>query len=250
VPVEPRRPRIAFACHALSRPPEWFAAIKTPPDSLSVYTGGKFLIHVARRGKITEQGLFLVSRGARPVKRDREHLKLLVIFHYVLAVLIFGLASIFIFHLVMGILIVRGKIPAPPGGGPPAFVGWILIGLGAFMLLMGYSLTTFLISGAICLGRRKAHTFCLVVAGISCLWAPLGTGLGVCTILVLMRRSVKDLFAGRIVEEDVPESDEDEEEPIWTALPAEEPQPPGEEPPGPPAPDGRFSERPEARGAS
>jgi hypothetical protein len=176
------------------------------------------------------------------VKRDREHLKLLVIFHYVLAVLFFCIGSFFIFHLVMGILMVSGKLPGPPGpGAPPAFMGWFLVGLGGIMLLMGYTLAICLVCGAICLRRRKAYTFCLVVAGLSCLWAPLGTALGVCTLLVLLRPSVKDLFAGRIIEED--EYDEDEEETIRMALPADDGEQEDEERPRSTRQDDRFSER-------
>jgi hypothetical protein len=184
--------------------------------------------------------LFLDKQGARAVKRDREHLKLLVIFHYVLAVLVFGIASIFIFHFVMGILIVSGKIPSPPGQpGPPAFMGWFLLGMGAFVLFMGYSLAICLVSAAVCLSRRKAHTFCCIVAGLSCMWAPLGTALGVCSLIVLLRPTVKDLFAGRIVEHD--DYDEDEEEPI---RPAREDLPEREdERARPTRDDDRFSER-------
>ncbi len=46
--------------------------------------------------------------------------------------------------------------------------------------------------------------FCLIVAGIECLLMPYGTVLGVFTIMVLMRESVKERFganpagAGRV----------------------------------------------------
>jgi Na+-driven multidrug efflux pump len=44
------------------------------------------------------------------------------------------------------------------------------------------------------IGQRRARTFSLVVAGINCLWVPLGTALGVCTLIVLMRESVNKLY--------------------------------------------------------
>jgi len=40
--------------------------------------------------------------------------------------------------------------------------------------------------------------FCFVVACIECLFMPFGTVLGAFTIIVLMRPSVKNLFAQRI----------------------------------------------------
>jgi hypothetical protein len=36
--------------------------------------------------------------------------------------------------------------------------------------------------------------YCLVVAGIECIFMPFGTVLGVFTIIVLMRPSVRNLF--------------------------------------------------------
>jgi len=47
------------------------------------------------------------------------------------------------------------------------------------------------------LKRRVSYTFCLVVAGIECILMPFGTVLAVFTIVVLMKDSVKALFAAR-----------------------------------------------------
>ena len=46
--------------------------------------------------------------------------------------------------------------------------------------------------------RRKHYTFCFVMACVECLSVPFGTMLGVFTILVLNRASVKELFNPRI----------------------------------------------------
>jgi hypothetical protein len=148
------------------------------------------------------------------VKRDLEHLKLLTIFHFVLAGLVALIGSIFIFHLVMGILMLTGNMPGPrPGtpGAPPAFMGWFMFGLGAFMLLFSWSLALCLGIAGYCLSRRKGWMFCCLVAGFACLNAPLGTALGVFTLLVLLRPRVKDLFAGRIIEPRDPEDDDDDD---------------------------------------
>jgi len=50
---------------------------------------------------------------------------------------------------------------------------------------------------ALCLRARKGRTFSLVVAAINCLHIPLGTVLGIFTILVLIRDSVRELYAAR-----------------------------------------------------
>jgi hypothetical protein len=43
--------------------------------------------------------------------------------------------------------------------------------------------------------RRASRTFCLVGAGLECVLVPFGTVLGVFTIIMLMKESVKPLFA-------------------------------------------------------
>ena len=45
-----------------------------------------------------------------------------------------------------------------------------------------------------CLRARKGRTFSFVVAGVNCLHIPFGTTLGVFTIIVLLRDSVRDLY--------------------------------------------------------
>ena len=204
------------------------------------------------------------------VNQDDEHLKLLSIFHYVMAG-ITGLFACFpIIHLIIGIAILSGALegpfeehwgddgagepawtvpaeaplkpppkPAPPEPGaaepaetapaepepaeapppepaepaeidercPPAgghrrpwrrfpgtFFGVLFVVLPAIIILCGWTLAVLLFIAGRCLARRKRHLFCLVIAGISCLFMPFGTVLGVFTIVVLSRPSVKALF--------------------------------------------------------
>ena len=44
------------------------------------------------------------------------------------------------------------------------------------------------------LARRTRYNYCLVMAGIECIFMPVGTVLGVFTIIVLVRDSVKEMF--------------------------------------------------------
>jgi hypothetical protein len=44
------------------------------------------------------------------------------------------------------------------------------------------------------LAQQRRYTFCLVIAGLLCIFIPFGTVLGVFTIVVLVRPSVKALF--------------------------------------------------------
>jgi len=197
------------------------------------------------------------------VNRDEEHLRLLSIFHYVVA----GLTALFacfpIIYVIIGVAMLVGGLdgtleehrgcdsrrgreviappeiapaepqtpgdpepaaPDPPAeaapeqfgdeggheyrdeipfarrhrGGPPfpeKFIGAILIVFGSIFILFGWAFAVLLAVAGRCLARRKGYTFCLVIAGISCLFMPFGTILGVFTIIVLSRPSVKELFA-------------------------------------------------------
>ena len=122
--------------------------------------------------------------------QDVEHLRLLTIFHYVFA----GLTALFacfpIIHVVIGILVVTGKM----GHNPPEAFGYIFLFVGLFFILAGWGLAACMFYAGRCLATRKSYTFCFVVAAIECILVPIGTALGVFTILVLQRPSVRKLF--------------------------------------------------------
>lgn len=130
------------------------------------------------------------------MNEDLQHLKLLSIFHYVVG----GLTALFacfpIIHLVIGILAVVAPDSMNSHGEPmPAFFGWFFIIFAACFILAGWALAVCVILAGRYLSRRIHHTFCLIMAGLECIFMPLGTVLGVLTIIVLVKPSVKELFA-------------------------------------------------------
>ena len=141
--------------------------------------------------------------GARPpaaANRDEEHLRLLSIFHYVDAAITALMGTIPFIHLILGILLVanpgfftEGNPSKPP---PPAFIGWFFIVMAGFFILAGWTLAACLFCAARCLAARKRRHFCLILAGLNCLKMPIGTVLGVFTIVVLLKPSVQTLFEG------------------------------------------------------
>ena len=131
------------------------------------------------------------------MNHDKEHLRLLAIFHYVVA----GLAALFSFfpllYTTVGAIFIfaaRHGTPKPGEQLPPEFLGWIFVVLGLLLFLLGVAMAICILIAGRCLSRRKHYTFALVMACIECLFIPFGTILGVFTIIALSRDSVKAFF--------------------------------------------------------
>jgi hypothetical protein len=138
------------------------------------------------------------------LNQDLEHLKLLAIFHYVVAGFGALIALIPVIHLVIGVAIVTGKLPDPKNGAMPVAIGWLLIAMALVFISCGLSFATCLAVAGRFLTRRKHYMYCLVMAALACALMPFGTVLGVFTIIVLQRDSVKNLFGRPISAPPVP----------------------------------------------
>jgi hypothetical protein len=132
-----------------------------------------------------------------PAAKDQEHLRLLVIGHFVLAGITALFASIFLLHVGMGILMLVSPESMFHGkeGPPPRLFGWFVILMGSGAVLSGWTLAGLMIAAGRCIRRRTRLLFCQIVAGLSCFFMPFGTALGVCSFLVLNRPGVKALFS-------------------------------------------------------
>jgi len=123
---------------------------------------------------------------------ELEHLRLLSIFHYVLAGIL-GLVSLLPgIPLMLGLLLASGRLA--PEDDASRIVGSILAGCAGFFMLAGLTFATLVAQTGRSLAERRRYTFCLVIAGILCVVAPLGTLVGVFTIIVLASDSVRALF--------------------------------------------------------
>ena len=139
-------------------------------------------------------GLPPLVRDQRKV--DTDHLRLLSIFHFIGCGLgLLGILFLLGHYALFSTIFSNPKMwenqrQAPP---PPqlfAMLKWMYLVLGCWVLT---SVILNLVSGLFIL-RRKHRVFSLVVAAINCLHLPLGTVLGVFTIVVLMRQSVLELY--------------------------------------------------------
>jgi hypothetical protein len=132
------------------------------------------------------------------MNRDKEHLQLLAIFHYVVA----GLAALFSFfpllYTTIGTIFIfaaRHGTAKPGEDLPPEFLGWIFAVTGSVLFLIGLAMAICILIAGRSLARCKRYVFALVMACIECFFIPFGTILGVFTIVVLSRESVRGLFS-------------------------------------------------------
>jgi len=132
------------------------------------------------------------------MNQDREHLQLLAIFHYVVAGL-GALCSFFpLLYTTIGVIFIfaaRHGTAKPGEDLPPEFLGWIFAVLGSLLFLIGIAMAICILITGRSLALRKRYSFVFVMACIECLFIPFGTILGVFTIVVVSRESVRALFA-------------------------------------------------------
>lgn len=129
---------------------------------------------------------------------DGEHLKLLC-WGYVISGVMAGCFSVFgLFYASMGIFMGMVFSHAPISHGAkllPAFAANLFAGIGMaiFLFTLGIAIARFWT--ARCISQRKSRTFCIIVAGVTCMEFPLGTALGILSLSILFRDSVIKQFA-------------------------------------------------------
>jgi hypothetical protein len=128
-------------------------------------------------------------------RTDSDHLRLLSIFHFVVGGLgVLGMAFLGLHFLFFQMIFANPAMwkgnPNPPPEGFFQIFQWFYLFMG-LMLAVGSAIN--LLSGWYLL-QRKYRTFSLVVAGLDCLQIPFGTILGVFTIVVLTRESVRESY--------------------------------------------------------
>ena len=127
------------------------------------------------------------------VNRDEEHLRVLSILYYVWGGLsVVGACFMGAYAVIGGtVLTAVSQSEREPAAAWAGAVVFVVMG-GLFLLLAALAWLTILTGRY--LAQRRRYTFCLVMAIVTCLSVPLGTVLGIFTLIVLQRPSVKQLF--------------------------------------------------------
>jgi hypothetical protein len=127
--------------------------------------------------------------------KDESDLNTLSILHYCWTGLL-GCGSLGMVAYFLMIAAVVADAPSGPHGHPhdQEIVAGVMGGMGVVMGILMIPLFVCHLLAAAGLRNRSRYTLALVMSGMACLSVPLGTGLGIWTILVLQRPSVKALF--------------------------------------------------------
>jgi hypothetical protein len=134
------------------------------------------------------------------VNKDLEHLKLLVTFHYIAAAITAVYSSFPLIHVFIGLMFMlnpHGFAGDARQAFPARMFGLIFFVIGGAIVLFGWTLAAVTAYAGRCITRREKYTFCLIAAGLNCIHMPVGTILGVFTLIVLTRDSVRQLFKAK-----------------------------------------------------
>ena len=136
------------------------------------------------------------------MEKDLEHLKLLGIFHYIWGALsLLGGIVIGGYFLVIGIILMNNPPTSTSSedSGTASMVGGILIGVGVvlFLIVVVYGILT-LMAGGKYRKHQGGYCFCFILAIVTLVIGGIpGIVLGIFSLIVLSRDSVKALFRGQ-----------------------------------------------------
>jgi hypothetical protein len=134
---------------------------------------------------------------APPINADEQQLNILAICHWIWGGLTCFFGSFGFIHLFIGITALNGSFgPTSPNGEDRLFAA-IFICLGVAVVLFGWTMGILTIYSGFCLKKRRRWLFSTVMACVNCISMPIGTTLGIFTLIVLMRPSTKQLYAVR-----------------------------------------------------
>jgi hypothetical protein len=135
--------------------------------------------------------------GASTSAKDADNINLLAIFHYIWGGLTLLFSCFMVIYIMMGIAFIRspGAFAAPGATAAPPPVGWIFVGVGSALFLIGSTFGGLTLYSARSMQKRRRRVLSLVVAGLNCAMFPIGTTLGIFTFIILLRDTARQIYA-------------------------------------------------------
>jgi hypothetical protein len=127
---------------------------------------------------------------------DIERLRVLAMLHYVVAGLVLAFSLLPLGFVAIGLagLVAPESLVSGDSELPPAALGLVFLAIGVGLFVYGLILAIALIVSGRYLGKQRHYWFSVVVACGALTFTPLGTLLGVATLVVLLQTSVRELY--------------------------------------------------------
>lgn len=124
-----------------------------------------------------------------------KYLQWLSVFHYIVGGIGVLFACFPLIHVGVGLSMLFGAFPElASGNSPPMWFGLLFVVLGGLFFLAAQALAWLIIYSGVQLRKQQKYMLSFIVAGIMCIFFPIGTVLGVLTIIVLSKEPVKNLY--------------------------------------------------------
>jgi len=142
----------------------------------------------------TTQQLELVRRDAI----DIEHLRLLSLFHYVNAGLIAAMSCFFLLYVIFGVVMAINpqafSAPSAASASSALSTGLVFMLVGIIPMAFSWIYAAGNVWAARNITQRRHYIGCMIVSAINCMNVPFGTALGISSIMVLSRDSIKSKY--------------------------------------------------------
>jgi hypothetical protein len=127
---------------------------------------------------------------------NSQSLDLLSIFHYVLAAIIYVKGAMALILMGIGTIAVSAILADRP---PDAAVALVAVGMIFFVmpiliLAISWTMATLVLIAGRRIAKRTGLRYCQIIGGLECICVPLGTILGIFTLIHLTKPDVKDAF--------------------------------------------------------
>ncbi len=123
----------------------------------------------------------------------QDNIGLLAIFYKIVGVIMFLFSLLPCIHLIIGIAIMAGGFSFDDGA-PPFIFGLVFTIIPLIFISCGVALSISMFMCSRYLEAKSNYRFCQIVSGISCIFMPFGTVLGVLTLIELSKDPIRESF--------------------------------------------------------